>query len=448
MANAEIGMSDSLPKLIESLIRGDADAYSELNTQQGLEGIALALESVPEEKRLEIWAQIPEQDQVEVLVAMHGDPRKLILKKLNDSQLDALFTRLDSEDLIELSESLPEWLVDRAIQRLDDNQKILYEQAQQFTKDQTGHWANHQVIVVPQNTRIRDVRRLFRKPLPVYTEIAYLIDRTGRLTGCVPMVTLFNTPDHIYVSEIKVEGFQAIPANSIVEDAAELVARSGRAALPVVGEDGIFLGRLDIGSALDILQQQSEEKLMASAGLDADADLFAPVGKSAKARALWLGINFLTALLASWFIGLFEATLEQVVALAVLMPIVASMGGIAGSQTSTLIVRGLALGQINKHNFMALMIKELKVGLINGVIWSLVIGIIAVAWFSNSVIGLVIGVAIIINTLSAIVSGICIPMVLDKLKIDPALAASVVLTTVTDIVGFVAFLGLGTLLLT
>jgi len=186
---------------------------------------------------------------------------------------------------------------------------------------------------------------------------------------------------------------------------------------------------------------------MASAGMDEDEDLFSPVAKSAKNRALWLGLNLITALLASWFIGLFEATLQQVVALAVLMPVVASMGGIAGSQTLTLIIRGLALKQVSPANIKILLTKEFKVGGVNGIIWAFVVGIVAFFWFANPMLGVVIGLAILLNIIAAAVAGVFIPVLLDKLKIDPALSGSVILTTVTDIVGFVVFLGLGTLFL-
>ena len=230
-------------------------------------------------------------------------------------------------------------------------------------------------------------------------------------------------------------------------NASLLVQRSGLASLPVVDENNKLLGRLDVTSASELVNEFYERQVMASAGMDEDEDLFSPVAKSAKNRALWLGINLLTAFLASWFIGLFEGTLQQVVALAVLMPVVASMGGIAGSQTLTLIVRGLALGQVTPANLRALMVKELKVGGVNGVIWALVIGVVAYFWFTDAMLGLVICLAILFNIVAAALAGVFVPVILDKLKIDPALSGSVILTTVTDIVGFVAFLGLGTLFL-
>jgi magnesium transporter len=216
----------------------------------------------------------------------------------------------------------------------------------------------------------------------------------------------------------------------------------------VLNNEGVLLGRIDMSTAIELLRERMERQHMASAGLTQDADLFAPAKRSARTRALWLGINLLTALLASWFIGLFDHSIEKVVALAVLMPVVASMGGIAGSQTLTLVVRGLALGQVHKSNLWALFDKELRVGAINGVLWALVIGYITWMWFHSLMLGLVICIAVVINILTAALFGVLLPVILDKLRIDPALSGSVILTTATDIIGFVAFLGLGTLLLT
>jgi magnesium transporter len=229
--------------------------------------------------------------------------------------------------------------------------------------------------------------------------------------------------------------------------AAKTVQLSGFGALPVVDENQKLIGRLDVTTAAELSFEEHERQLMAGAGMDEDEDLFSSVRKSAQGRALWLGINLLTAFLASAFIGLFEATLQEVVALAVLMPVVASMGGIAGSQTLTLIIRGLALKQVNSANVSALLVKELKVGGLNGVIWAFVIGAVAMLWFGNTWLGLVIGLAILFNIIAAAIAGIFVPVLLEKFNIDPALSGSVILTTVTDIVGFVAFLGLGTLLL-
>ena len=216
---------------------------------------------------------------------------------------------------------------------------------------------------------------------------------------------------------------------------------------PVVDANGRLLGRITIDDVVDVIRDEAEHSIMSMAGLDEEEDVFAPIGRSAARRAVWLGTNLATAFLASQVVGLFQATLSQVVALAVLMPIVASMGGIGGSQTLTLMIRGLALGQIGFANARNLLVKELAVALINGLLWGAVVGVVAQLWFGNPILGVIIAVALIINQIGAAIAGVGIPLGLRKMGIDPALAGSVILTTITDVVGFASFLGMGTLFL-
>jgi magnesium transporter len=216
---------------------------------------------------------------------------------------------------------------------------------------------------------------------------------------------------------------------------------------PVVDDSNILLGRITIDDVVDIIREQAEHQAMSAAGLDEDEDLFSPVRRAARRRTLWLGINLLTAFLASWVIGRFEGSIEKVVALAVLMPIVASMGGVAGTQVLTLMVRGLALGQVGVGNLRALLAKEVLVGMLNGTVWALVVGTVAALWFQDAPLGLVIGLAMLLNLVNAALAGVLVPLTLRRLNIDPALAGGVVVTTFTDVVGFLSFLGLGTLIL-
>lgn len=274
-----------------------------------------------------------------------------------------------------------------------------------------------------------------------------MVDRTGRYVGLLQGIRLLGQPNHMPVVEFIDAEAPVVQGDMGLDEGSDLVARSGYSALAVVDSEGKLLGRLSIGEALENVRRSLEGQFMHTAGLDEEEDLFAPIINSAKRRALWLGINLLTAFLAAWTIGLFEATLQQVVALAVLMPIVASMGGIAGSQTLTLIIRGLALGQITPQTYWTLMRKELGVGAINGVLWALVIAGITYLWFGDWIIATVISLAIVINICVAAFSGVVIPVWLEKMKIDPALSGSVILTTVTDVIGFFAFLGLGSLFL-
>lgn len=445
-------MTDELQELIEDVVEAEETEAAQREIRNILgdeepEEIALVLESLPVEQRLDVWRKLPKEIQLDVLVTMRADPRERILDDLSREEMDALLTDLDAEDLLELAESLSPRLVERAVARMDAQQREWFRSAQQYDEEQAGHWVNHDVLVLPQNARVRDALRLVRRELPEYCDAIYLVNRTGQFADLVRIDELWTQPDHLPLADLTEEDWGVIQAEEDAVDAAFKVQKSGLIALPVVDAQQKLLGRMDIGTACELVNEYYEGQLMASAGMDEDEDLFAPVLKSAQGRAIWLGINLLTAFAASWFIGLFEGTLQQVVALAVLMPVVASMGGIAGSQTLTLIIRGLALNQITDANLKALLKKELSVGGLNGIIWAIVIGLVAWVWFGSPMIGVVIALAIVINICAATLSGVVIPVLLDRLKIDPALSGSVILTTVTDIVGFVAFLGLGTLFL-
>jgi magnesium transporter len=426
----------------------DDKSLSRLLGQQDYAEVATLLESLPLESRFLTWEDIGQEHRLGILLVMRSDPREALIDGMSLIELDALFKGMDAEDLVELSDSLPNRLIDRALSAMDDIQRHYYEGAKKYDDDLAGHWVDHHLLSLPQNAKVRDALRLLRRELPEYVDTLFLINRTGGFSEAVKIGSVIGAPDHIPLTDLAEEDFTVLNANDEATEASIKVQNSGYSALPIVDENSILLGRLDIGTASEIVNDYYEGRLMATAGLDEDEDLFSPVRTSAKNRALWLGINLLTAFAAAWFIGLFEATLQQVVALAVLMPVVASMGGIAGSQTLTLIIRGLALGQVNDSNRWALLKKELQVGAFNGVIWAIVVGFVANLWFDSILIGIVISLAILVNIVTAALSGVLVPLALDKLKLDPALSGSVILTTVTDIVGFVAFLGLGSIFLT
>jgi magnesium transporter len=409
--------------------------------------LALLLESLPLVSRLEAWEQFSDSIKVPVLVEMRSDASQTIIQTLDDTQLLTLFTGIGADTLLELEDVLPGHIVEDVLVRMDEEQKFHFSTAHQFDDKEVGHWCDRQALVVPGKTKIKVVIRLLRRKLPTYAYAVFLVDTQGIWEGAVRLENLLGADPLLPISELAENDFPALNAKDDIYTAADRVAQSGESALPVLGDDGLLIGRLGMGTAYKLQSERAESQLMASAGLDESEDLFSSVTKSSKNRAIWLGINLITAFLASAFIGLFEATIQQVVALAVLMPIVASMGGIAGSQTLTLIVRGLALGQVSSANLKALLTKEFKVGVLNGILWAIVIGAITGFWFDNMMLGLVISMAIVANIISAALAGVFIPVILVRFKIDPALSGSVILTTVTDIVGFVAFLGLGTLFL-
>lgn len=442
-------MHSQVADLIETLIHDEhsPESVNKAISELTPDDVALALESIPLAQRKQAWANIKQANRLDILVEMRGESRQLLLKGLDDTEIEALFTDVDAEDLLEITDSLPDRLVDIALKQMDNKQREYYQQGIVYDDDVVGRWIDHELLIASQSIRVSEALRLLKKSTPSYTDMVYLVNRTGRWVGCVKFDLLFKAQGHEPISSLIDEECSFIHANTELTKAAEQLERSNLSALPIVDDNHILLGRFHAGLAMETWRLEHEAQQMATAGLNEESDLFAPVKRSAATRGIWLGINLLTAFLASAFIGLFEATLQQVVALAVLMPVVASMGGIAGSQTLTLIVRGLALGQITRSNLKSLLSKELKVGGLNGILWSIVIGVVTLWWFESPMLGLVIGLAIIVNIVMAALSGVLIPVLLDKLRIDPALSGSVILTTVTDIAGFVAFLGLGTLLL-
>lgn len=433
----------------ESFDEDESDHLAERLQQLEPEELAVALESLPLEQRLQAWHHLELSAQIPALHHMREDARYNIFNRLEDDALDNLVAHMDVDDLIELLDELPSAVYRAACSKLDADDKLWLATALAYEDDQCGRYADHDVLTIRNNAKVRDAIRLFQKLQDdaEYQDSLMVVDRTGRFFGLLSATRLLGQASHLPVVQFIDEDVPVVGGEMDLDEGSDLVARSGFTALPVVDAEGKLLGRMSIGEALENLRRSLEGQFMHTAGLDENEDLFAPILQSAKSRAIWLGINLLTAFLAAWTIGLFEVTLQQVVALAVLMPIVASMGGIAGSQTLTLIIRGLALGQITPQTYWTLMRKELGVGLINGLLWAVVIFVVTWFWFDNIVIGSVIAMAIVINIFVAAFSGVVIPVWLEKAKVDPALSGSVILTTVTDVIGFFVFLGLGSLFL-
>jgi len=272
-----------------------------------------------------------------------------------------------------------------------------------------------------------------------------VVNRQNEFIGVLPISKLLVSDPQQTVREVMNTDSKVIHADQHETEVAKLFERHDLVSAPVVNADGLLLGRITIDDVVDVIRENADHSLMSMAGLDEEEDTFAPAMKTSRRRAVWLGINLITAFIASAVIGLFDKTIEQVVALAVLMPIVASMGGIAGSQVLTLVIRGQALGHLSGANFRWLFNRELIVAGVNGVLWALVIALITLVWFNDVIIASIIAAAIIINLFAAAISGAALPLILKARGIDPALAGSVILTTVTDVIGFLSFLGLATI---
>lgn len=378
---------------------------------------------------------------------MRADVRFSIINALSEVELKLTLAKLDNLSLIEWADSLPESIINEALSLIEKDELELYDQANEYADEELGHWAERKIITLPFNITIGTAKQLMERYSYDTPQQVYLINRNKQYRGTVNYFDILRGDPDTRLKILVIEAVTVLDSKMMLPEAVEALEHSTLPALPVTDADQTLIGEVDWQFALSTQREIYEARLMAGTGMDEGDDLFAPVLKSSQKRGVWLGINLLTAILASVTIGLFEDVIAQVVALAVLMPIVASMGGIAGSQTLTLMIRAMALNQITPGNRFKLLKNELGIGSLNGIAWALIIGGLAGLWFQSPVLGGTIALAIIVNIITAALFGVLIPIILDKFKLDPALAGSVILTTVTDVVGFFAFLGTASLVM-
>ncbi len=417
-----------------------------LNRGLPAQDVAHLLESSPPKERDVLWNLIEPEFQGEVLQHLVDDIQAIYLKRMNPEEFLTATEGLDTDDIADLLQQLPDTLIQEVLVSMDAQDRHRVEAVLSYPEDTAGGLMNTDTITVRPDISLDVVMRYLRRheSLPDSTDSVLVVSRGDHFIGTLPIIRLLVSDPSITVREVMDTDTIVIPADMPDSDVANLFEKFDLISAPVVDDEGTLLGRITIDDVVDVIREDADHSLMSMAGLDEDEDTFSPVLITAKRRAVWLGINLLTAFLASAVIGLFDATIEKVVALAVLMPIVASMGGIAGSQTLTVVIRGMALGHISSSNTPWLLNREFIVGLINGTIWALVVAGVAILWFDDLILGFIIGSAIIINLLVAVLAGAALPLALKWMKIDPALAGSVLLTTVTDVIGFMAFLGLAT----
>jgi magnesium transporter len=396
-----------------------------------------------------IWGLIGDQDG-EVLVLLSDEVSSEFIRKMDTAELLAAAENLDLDDLADLIQELPETITQEVIESLDQQRRESLEDVLSYPEDTAGGLMNTDMVLIrPEVTldaALRFLRRLGDR-VPADTDALIVVNRNAEYLGMLPLAKLVTGNLSEIVAEVMSLDIKPFQTDMPEREVANRFELHDLVSAPVIDDAGKVVGRITIDDVVDVIREEGEHQFMGQAGLSEDVDMFAPVMVSARRRALWLGVNLITAFLASWVIGQFQGTIEKIVALAVLMPIVANMGGIAGTQTMTLAIRGIALRQLSSSNMRWLLIKELSVGLINSFIWAAVVAVIAGLWFGDINIAWLIAVAMTINLISAAISGALIPVALDRLGIDPALAGGVFLTTVTDIVGFLAFLGLATIFL-
>ena len=411
--------------------------------------IAHLLESLPPNERELVWELVDPEKDGDVLLFVNDDVRAKLIRGMEPAELVAATEGLDTDDLADIIQDLPDIVIREVLHSMGDQDRDRLEAVLSYPEDTAGGLMNVDTVTVRPNVTLDVVLRYLRLrgELPEMTDYLIVVNRNDKYLGLLSISDLLTKDPSLTVGKVMVRDIEPIPANMPATDVAAMFEHRDLISAPVVSEEGGLLGRITIDDVVDVIRDEAEHSIMSMAGLDEEDDIFAPVITSSRRRGIWLGVNLATAFLASWVIGLFDATIEQVVALAVLMPIVASMGGIAGSQTLTLVIRGMALGHIGAANARLILTRELAVGALNGLLWSMVVAVIASLWFGDYRLGFIIAMAMIINLIAAALAGATIPLFMKRIGVDPALSASVVLTTVTDVVGFFSFLGLATVLL-
>lgn len=448
MIQGQVAAQNTLDKLSMALSSGTfVDVQRMLNGLLPAD-VAHLLESSPPKFRHILWQMVEVDREGEILGEMGDDLRAQFLGQMDATEVAQLTEGLADDDIADILQQLPGHVTREVLTAMDQQDRARLERVMHYPDDLAGGLMNTDTITIRARLTLDVVLRYLRRhtEIPEMTDNLIVVNRSDQFIGLLSLRTLLVSDPAASVREMMLTDVEPIPVNMTDKEVAHLFESNDWVSAPVVDDNGTLLGRITIDDVVDVIREDTDRSLMSMAGLDEDTDTFAPLMHAAPRRAVWLGINLVTAFIAASVINLFQGTIKEFVFLAVLMPIVASMGGIAGTQTLTLVVRGIALGQVVKNNQGWLINRELVIGLMNGILWALVVAVAASIWFEQWKIGLIIAAAMVINLVTAALAGAVLPLLMARAKIDPALAGGVVLTTITDVVGFVSFLGLATLL--
>ena len=411
--------------------------------------IARLLESLPQTERALIWEMVDPEIGGEVLVELVDEVRDGLIESMQTDEVVAALDGMEVDDLADVVADLPEALTREVLRSLDQQERERLHAVLSYDEESAGGLMNVDVITVRPDVTLEVVLRYLRArgEIPDGTDSIYVVNRNNEYFGSLFLSRLLTLDPNETVAEVMSTELHPIPAHTPSEEVVWEFENRDLLSAPVVDDNNRLVGRITVDDIVDEIRDEAEHALMGAAGLDEEDDMFAPVVKSAQRRALWLGVNLATAFLAASVVDLFQTTLDAIVLLAVLMPVVPSMGGVAGSQSLVVITRAMALGQIDRNNAPGILRKELLVGILNGLGWSIIVAVATYLWFGDWRIGAVIAGAMIINMAVAALAGFGVPLTLKKMDIDPALAGGVVLTTITDVIGYMSFLGLGALFL-
>ncbi|SFV87656.1 Mg/Co/Ni transporter MgtE / CBS domain [hydrothermal vent metagenome] len=424
------------------------DATTQLANLHSAE-IARLLEAIPPKDRIQLWANIDTDTQGDILKDLSENVCAQLLSEMSTNSIVEATESLDMDDLADIVPALPESALHNLLLTLDHKHRNHLKCVLSYPEDTAGGLMNIDIITVRDDVNVRTVIRYLRllKEMPIDTDQIFVVDRAYKYIGSIHISTLLTNEAEQNIAPLINKDLQPISAELPEREVAYLFEQRDLISAPVVNENNELIGRITIDDVVDVIRDHAEQSVMSMAGLDGEEDVFAPVTQSVKRRSIWLGVNLVTVFIAVFFIGLFEATLQEKIALAILMPVVASMGGIAGTQTLILVTRGIATGRVTTSNLKVLMNKEVAIGILNGMVWAIVIGAATYVWFADVMLSIIIAIAIVVNLIFAAFSGAFLPLLLVRFKIDPALAGGVILTTITDVIGFVAFLGLASLVI-
>jgi magnesium transporter len=410
--------------------------------------IAHSLESLPPKERKLLWSMIEIENEGEIIAELNDEIQQELMAEISTEELIKIIEDLELDEIVDILQALPESRTQNILSAMSERDQKRIKEALEYPEDSAGGLMNTDIISVRPKHSIEVVMRYLRaqKKLPKNTDQIFVVSRENKYIGSLPVSSILVSEPSLNTRELMETEMQPLDANLADKDVARLFEQNDWVSAPVVDENLNLIGRITIDDVVDVILEDADQNFLGMAGIAEDT--FAAPARAARGRVLWLSINLMTAFIASMTISLFQATIDQIVYLAILMPIVASMGGVAGTQTLTIMIRGLTLQQINSSNLNWLFKREIAVSIITGVVLSVLVGGITYFWFNNIVISLLISIAMVINLICSAIAGILIPIVLRKFNQDPAIAGSVVVTTVTDVIGFFSFLGLAAIFLT
>ena len=446
MTNTEKNLTQILHDLEKERSIGIRSKLSSLSPYE----IARLLEAMEPRNREILWRMVDQEDEGEVLKELVEDIRQNFINEMDTNQIIAATQDLELDDLADILSDLLNQITDEVIRALDRQDQIRLESVMSFGEDTAGGLTNPNILSIRRGLNIKGLIRYLRslEKLPENTNYIYVINRSNEYIGSVKLVDLFTEDTDTSIEEIMDSEITPISASSSADQVITTFQNLDLISLPVVDKKNRLLGEITVDDVVDIIQDQANSEIFNMAGLDDEDDIFAPILVSSKRRAVWLGANLFTAFVVASAVSLFQSTIDQIVILAVLMPIVASMGGVAGNQTLILVIRGIAMGKIQRSNALRLLSKEIMVSLVNGFFWAIIVSFFAVLIFQTSwEIGIIVGASMLLNIFASAIAGVTIPFVLKRVGIDPALASGVMMTTLTDVLGFVTFHGLATLFL-